>query len=325
MRVHFEMPARATSCAAGPLFCGRFFYAEGLEALSNHVNVAPPIVLTIAGFDPSAGAGIAADLKTIAALNCYGVAAITALTVQSTQGVKSVHDTPAAELRAQLDALLEHIKVAAVKIGMLGHRGNAVVVGEFLARAGVANVVLDPVMKSTSGETDLIDAGGIKYLGEELLKRATVVTPNIAEAEVLSGIAIKDHAAMEAAARKIVEPGARAVVVKGGHMEKAIVVLFDGTEVLRFGGDHIKSENTHGSGCTFASAIAAQLACGRPLREPVLLAKTYVTKAIEKGFSIGKGPGPLDHFYRVHQEPPARGIHEVPQHGMHPAAEPGAH
>ena len=301
------------------------FFAEGPQELSNHVNVAPPIVLTIAGFDPSAGAGIIADIKTIAAHNCYGVAAITALTVQSTQGVKSVHDTPAAELRAQLDTLLEDIKISAVKIGMLGHRGNAVVVGEFLDRAGIANVVLDPVMKSTSGETDLIDPGGIKYIGEELLKRAAVITPNIAEAEVLSGVTIKDPAGMEEAARKIVERGARAVVVKGGHMEKAIDVLYDGAEVLRLGGDHLKSENTHGSGCTFASAIASQLACGRPLREAVLLAKAYVTKAIEKGYAIGKGPGPLDHFYRVHQEPPPRGIHEVPQHGMHPAAEPGAH
>jgi hydroxymethylpyrimidine/phosphomethylpyrimidine kinase len=293
--------------------------------LSNHVIVAPPIVLTIAGFDPSAGAGVAADLKTFSAHNCYGVAAITALTVQSTQGVKSVHDTPASELRAQLDVLLDDIKIAAIKIGMLGNRGNAVIVAEFLDRANVPNVVLDPVMKSTSGETDLIDASGIQYLAEELMKRATVVTPNIAEAEILSGIAIKDPAGMEAAARKIVERGARAVVVKGGHMDKAIDVLFDGVELLRLGGDHVKSENTHGSGCTFASAIAAQLACGRPLREAVLLAKAYVTKAIEKGFSIGKGPGPLDHFYRIHQEPPTRGIHEVPQHGMHPAAEPGAH
>jgi hydroxymethylpyrimidine/phosphomethylpyrimidine kinase len=278
--------------------------------------------LTIAGFDPSAGAGIAADLKTFSAHRCYGVAAITAMTVQSTQGVKSVHDTPAAELRAQLDALLDDVKIAAIKIGMLGHRGNAVVVAEFLDRAGVEHVVLDPVMKSTSGDKDLIDAGGIKYIGEELLKRATVVTPNISEAEILSGISIKDHASMEAAARKIVERGARAVVIKGGHMEKAVDVLFDGTEVLDFGGDHIKSENTHGSGCTFASAIAAQLACGRPLRESVLLAKAYVTKAIEKGYAIGKGPGPLDHFFRMYQEPPTRGVHEVPQHGMHPASEP---
>jgi hydroxymethylpyrimidine kinase/phosphomethylpyrimidine kinase len=311
--------------AAGPLGCVRVFFAEGLEKLSNHVNMAPPIVLTIAGFDPTAGAGIAADIKTFAAHNCYGVAAVTALTVQSTQGVKSVHDTPATELRAQLDALLEDVKFSAIKIGMLGHRGNAVVVAEFLDRAAVANVVLAPVMKSSSGNTDLVDAGGIKFIGEELLKRATVVTPNIAEAEILSGITIKDQAAMEAAARKIVERGARAVVVKGGHMDKAIDILFDGSEILRFGGDHLKNENTHGSGCTFASAIAAQLASGRPLRESVLLAKAYVTKAIEKGFPIGKGPGPLDHFYRIHTEPPARGVHEVPQHGMHPAAEPGAH
>ena len=300
----------------------RVFRRGGREDLSNHVTATPPVVLTIAGFDPSAGAGVTADLKTFSAHNCYGIAAITALTVQSTSGVKSVHDTPAAELRAQLDTLLEDIRISAIKIGMLGHRGNAVVVGEFLDRAGVANVVLDPVMKSTSGEADLIDPGGIKYIAEELLKRATVVTPNIAEAEILSGISIKDYASMEAAARKIVERGARAVVVKGGHMEKAIDVLFDGSEILTLGGDHIKSENTHGSGCTFASAVASQLACGRPLREAVLLAKAYVTKAIEKGFSIGKGPGSLDHFYRTHQEPPQRGVHEVPQHGMHPASEP---
>lgn len=324
-RVHFDLPARASRLRSRPSFLWACCSAKGREELSNHVISAPPIVLSIAGFDPTGGAGVAADLKTFHAHNCYGVAAITAITVQSTQGVKSVHDTPASELRAQLDTLLEDIKIAAIKIGMLGHRGNAVVVAEFLDRAGVANVVLDPVMKSSSGEKDLIDAGGVRFLIEELMKRATVVTPNIAEAEILSGIAIKDHAAMEAAARKIVERGARAVIVKGGHMDKAIDVLFDGSEVLTFGGDHVKSDNTHGSGCTFASAIAAQLACGRPLREAVLLAKAYVTKAIEKAYSIGKGPGPLDHFYRIHTEPPTRGVHEVPQHGMHPAAEPGAH
>jgi hydroxymethylpyrimidine/phosphomethylpyrimidine kinase len=149
-----------------------------------------------------------------------------------------------------------------------------------------------------------------------------VVTPNLEEAALLSGIEIKDVASMEAAARKLVERGARAVVVKGGHMDKAVDVLFDGAGVQILGGDHVKTEHTHGSGCTFASAIAAQLAIGRPLREAVMLAKAYVTKAIENGFSIGKGPGPLDHFYRTHQDPPARGVHEVPQHGMHPASEP---
>ncbi len=290
--------------------------------MSNHTNPVPPILLTIAGFDPSGGAGIAADLKTFAAHNCYGIAAVTALTVQSTQGVKGVHITPAATLRAQLDALTEDVTIAALKIGMLGNKANAAVVAEFLDRSQFAHVVLDPVVKATAGETDLLDAAGLKFLAEELMKRSTVVTPNIAEAELLTGMEIRDAAAMEAAAKALVERGARAAIVKGGHMEKAVDVLFDGTEVLTLGGDRVKSENTHGSGCTFASAIAAQLACGRGLHEAVLLAKAYVTKAIEKGFAIGKGPGPLDHFYRVHHEPAVRGVHEVPQHGLHPPAEP---
>ena len=290
--------------------------------MNNHHHPSLPIVLTIAGFDPSCGAGVAADLKTLSANNCYGVAAITALTVQSTQGVKAIHATPAATLRAQLDALAEDLHIAAVKIGMLGNRANAAAVAEFLDATKLSNVVLDPVIQPTASGPDLLDAAGVKYLAEELMKRASVITPNISEAVLLSGMEIKDVAGMEAAARKLVERGARAVVVKGGHMDKAVDVLFDGTEALTLGGDHVHTENTHGSGCTFASAIAAQLALGRGLREAVMLAKAYVLKAIENGFAIGKGPGPLDHFYRTHQEPPARGIHEVPQHGMHPAAEP---
>jgi len=290
--------------------------------LSNHSSPAPPIVLVIAGFDPSAGAGVAADLKTIAAHNGYGIAAITALTVQSTQGVKAVHATPSATLRAQLDALIEDVVPQAVKIGMLGNRGNAAAVAEFLDQAKLPNIVLDPVIQPTSGGPNLLDASGIKFLNDELVKRATVVTPNVPEATLLTGIEIKSVADMEAAARKLVEHGAKAAVVKGGHMDKAVDVLFDGVEVLTLGGDSEKFHNTHGSGCTFASAIAVQLASGRNLREAVMLAKTYVTKAMERGFAIGKGPGPLDHFYRVHHEPPARGVHEVPQHGMHPASEP---
>ncbi len=296
--------------------------AEGAD-LSHPATPPLPILLTIAGFDPSGGAGIAADLKTFATHNCYGIAAVTALTVQSTQGVKSTHLTPAATLRAQLDALAEDMTIAAVKIGMLGNKANAAVVAEFLDTAQIACVVLDPVARAQSGGAELIDAAGLKFLRDELMKRATVVTPNVAEAEALTGTEIKDVAAMEAAARKLVELGARAVVVKGGHMEKAIDVLFDGTEVLHFGGEKVKSPNTHGSGCTFASAVTAQLASGRPLREAVLLAKAYVTKAIEKSYAIGKGPGPLNHFYRYQQEPPLRGVHEVPQHGLHPASEPG--
>jgi hydroxymethylpyrimidine/phosphomethylpyrimidine kinase len=179
-------------------------------------------------------------------------------------------------------------------------------------------------MKSSSG-AELLDAGGIKYSAAELLKRSTVITPNVPEAEILTGLEIKDVAGMEAAARKIVEMGAHAVIVKGGHMERAVDVLFDGETITQLGGDKVKSDNNHGTGCTFASAIAALLASGRNLAEAAMLAKAYVTKAIEKGYPVGKGRIPLDHFYRLRAEPPTRGIHEVPQHGMHPAAEPTAH
>src|ERR1700726_541151 len=291
---------------------------------NNHSNATPPILLTIAGFDPSCGAGTAADLKTFAAHGCYGVAAITSLTVQNTQGVQEVQNTPAATLRAQLDVLAKDCEIAAVKIGMLGNRGNAVVVAEFLDAHKFAHVVHDPVMKSSSG-AELLDAGGIKFVAAELLKRASVITPNVAEAEVLTGLTIKDLADMEAAARKLVEMGAMAGIVKGGHMEKAVDVLFDGKEMHHLGGDRVKVENTHGTGCTFASAITAQLAAGRSLLEATTLAKAYVMKAIEKAYPVGKGRLPLDHFYRMKIEPPTRGVHEVPQHGLHPAAEPAAH
>ncbi|HJX96778.1 MAG TPA: bifunctional hydroxymethylpyrimidine kinase/phosphomethylpyrimidine kinase [Candidatus Acidoferrum sp.] len=278
---------------------------------NGHTHTAPPILLTISGFDPSCGAGTAADLKTFAAHGCYGVAAITSLTVQNTQGVEDVHNIPSATLKAQLEVLAKDCNIAAVKIGMLGNRGNAVTVAEFLDAHTFAHVVHDPVMKSSSGT--------------ELLKRASVITPNVPEAEILTGMTIKDLAEMEAAARKIVEMGARAVIVKGGHMGRPTDVLFDGTEMVTLPGERVNEEQLHGTGCTFASALAAHLAVGRGLLEAATLAKAYATKAIEKAYPVGKGRLPLDHFYRQRIEPPARGIHEVPQHGMHPAAEPTAH
>ncbi len=285
---------------------------------NGHTTTTPPILLTIAGFDPCCGAGTVADLKTFAAHGCYGVAAITSMTVQNTQGVEAVHNTPSAELRGQLEILVKDCEIAAVKIGMLGNRGNAVVVGEFLDAHKFAHVILDPVMKSSSG-TELLDVGGVKYVATELMKRASVFTPNVPEAEVLTGLEIKDVSAMEAAARKLVEMGAQAVIVKGGHMERAVDVVFDGSELVQLGGDRVKTENMHGTGCTFASALTAQLAAGRGLIEAATLAKAYVTKAIEKGYAIGKGRMPLDHFYRLKIEPLARGTHELPTHGMHPA------
>ena len=292
---------------------------------TNHLHPAPPILLTIAGFDPSCGAGVAADLKTFAAHNCFGVAAITALTVQSTQGVRAVQATPAATLRGQLDALAEDSPIIAVKIGMLANRANASVVAEFLDQHKFAHVVLDPVSRPTAGSAELLDGQGLKFVRDELLKRATVITPNIAEAEFLTGLKVTDVAEMKAAAQKLIEMGAHAVVVTGGHLEKPIDVVCDAAGVETFAGDHVKSLNTHGSGCTFSSALAAQLAAGTHLRDAVILAKAYVTKAIEKSYPTGKGAGPLNQLFRFHQEPPPRGVHEVPQHGMHPAAEPAAH
>lgn len=291
---------------------------------TGHGNPAPPILLTIAGFDPSCGAGVAADLKTFAAHNCYGIAAVTALTVQSTLGVRSVHATAAPTLRAQLDALAEDSSIAAVKIGMLGSRANAAAVADFLDKNQFAHVVLDPISRPTTGDAELLDAAGVKYLRDELLKRASVITPNIAEAELLTGMEVKDVNGMKAAGQKLLEMGARAVIVTGGHLEKPTDVLCTGDQTEAFGGDHVRSPNTHGSGCTFSSAIAAQLAAGQQLRDALILAKAYVTKAIEKAYATGKGAGPLNQLFRFHQEPPPRGVHEVPQHGMHPAAEPAA-
>jgi hydroxymethylpyrimidine/phosphomethylpyrimidine kinase len=270
---------------------------------SNHTPTArQPVILTIAGFDPSAGAGIAADLKTFAAHNCYGVAAITALTVQNTQGVAHVYPVQAHELRESLDALFQDGCIAAIKVGMLGDRGNAQVVNEFLGHNGSIPLVIDPVLRSGSG-AELLDPGGLEVLKESLLRLATVVTPNLYEAAILTRSKVENLDEMRSAARKLVEMGARAVVVTGGHLEKANDVYHDGTVWETFAGDKLKPENTHGAGCTFSSAIAAQLALGRQLREAVVLAKAYVTEAIRKAFAVGPGRVPLYHLYRMQQAP----------------------
>ncbi|MGH9562516.1 MAG: bifunctional hydroxymethylpyrimidine kinase/phosphomethylpyrimidine kinase, partial [Terracidiphilus sp.] len=184
---------------------------------------------------------MAADLKTFAAHNCYGIAAVTALTVQSTLGVRAVHATPSTTLRAQLDALAEDSHIAAVKIGMLASRANAVAVAEFLDKNQFAHVVLDPISRPTTGETELLDASGVKFLRDELLKRASVITPNIAEAELLTGLEVKDVNGMKAAGQKLLEMGARAVIVTGGHLEKPTDVLCVGDQIEAFGGDHVRS------------------------------------------------------------------------------------
>lgn len=259
-----------------------------------------PVVLSVAGFDPSGGAGIIADLKTFAAHNCFGVAAITALTVQNTQGVSSVHPVEPPVLKKSILSLLSDGRVKALKIGMLGNENNASVVGEVLKSNGDLPAVLDPIVRSSSGVA-LLDASGLVYLRKNLLPRVTVVTPNLAEAAALTGIPVENVESMKAAARKLVELGARAVVVTGGHLEKPIDVFFDGTTMEAFDSDRIKPDNTHGAGCTFSSAVAANLALGRQLRDAVVLAKAYVVEAIRQAFPVGPGRIPLNHLYRMAQ------------------------
>ncbi len=269
----------------------------------NHQPNPPwPVVLTIAGFDPSAGAGIAADLKTFAAHNCYGVAALTALTVQNTQGVTAVHPIEPQVLRDSVNSLLADGNVKVIKIGMLANRANAEIVREILDHNPSLPAVLDPVSRSTSG-VDLTDEAGLKVVREDLLSRVTVLTPNLEEAAALTGLKVENLEGMKAAARKLVEMGARAVVVTGGHLEKAIDVFFDGLELEAFVGDHVKPDNTHGTGCTFSSAIAANLALGRQLRDAVVIAKAYVTEAIRKAYGVGPGRIPVNHLYRTQQTP----------------------
>ena len=259
----------------------------------------PPIVLTIAGFDPSSGAGITADIKTIAAHGCYGISAITAMTVQSTAGVRGVVPTDPQVLADTLDELVGNGKVSAVHIGMLGCGKVGLVVAEFLKVAGLKNVVLDPVLKSSSG-TELLDKPGLEVLTEKLLRLADVVTPNIDEAATLTGTKVHNLSQMEAAATRLHEKGANAVIVTGGHLDQAIDVLSvkgEPTQIYR--ANRVPSSNTHGTGCAFSTAIACQLALGRSLPVAVLLAKAYVLAAIESSYSIGKGAGPVNHLYRL--------------------------
>jgi hydroxymethylpyrimidine/phosphomethylpyrimidine kinase len=261
-----------------------------------------PVVLAVGGFDPSSGAGITADLKTLAAHNCYGVAAITALTVQNTQGVAAVHGVDAEILKKSLENLLADGQVKAIKIGMLATRAHAEVVHSILEANPELPSVLDPVIRSTSGAA-LLDEKGIVYLREHLLRRVALITPNCDEAAALTGLKVENVEGMKAAAARLAEQGARAVVVTGGHLDKAIDVFYDGSGFEVFAGERIKPDNTHGTGCTFASAIAANLALGRSLREAVVYAKAFVAEAIRKAYPTGPGRMPLNHLYRMQQIP----------------------
>ena len=268
------------------------------------MSQAPPIVLSIAGFDPSSGAGVTADVKTIAAHHCYGVACITALTVQSTAGVRRVEPVSANLISETLQELAADLDIATVHIGMLGSGKVAKVVADFLAQAKPEKIVLDPILKSSSG-ADLLDQAGVKVMAETLLPLATVSTPNVDEASVFTGLAVTNPEQMKAAAFKLHTMGAPAVVITGGHLEKAIDLLSfmtkRGVEQEIFKSERQKSNSTHGTGCAFATAIACHLAMGRGLPEAVLLAKAYVTAAISNAHPLGRGIGPVHHLYRMKQ------------------------
>jgi hydroxymethylpyrimidine/phosphomethylpyrimidine kinase len=260
-----------------------------------------PRVLSIAGSDSSGGAGIQADLKTIAALGCYGATAITALTAQNTLGVRSIHAVPPQMLTDQIDAVVSDLGVDAVKIGMLHAPDIVLAVAAAIDRHSLKNVVLDPVMVATSGAV-LIDNPAIAALVRELFGRAMLVTPNLDEAALLVGRPLASEPDMLSAAQQLLAMGARAVLLKGGHLpgdqvSDLLLTLGEPPHWLR--GQRIASANTHGTGCTLSSAIAAQLALGLDLRSAVQAAREYVRGAIAAGAMVrtGAGSGPLNHGF----------------------------
>ncbi|MBO0732865.1 MAG: bifunctional hydroxymethylpyrimidine kinase/phosphomethylpyrimidine kinase [Methylocapsa sp.] len=260
-----------------------------------------PNLLSIAGFDPSGGAGVAADLKTFAALECNGMAAITALTAQNTQGIKGLHVPPADFAAAQIDAIFEDAQIAAVKIGMLA---CGAIVEEVAARLSYYTppfIVLDPVLASTSGEA-LATSDTAAAIIRHLFPLATLITPNIPEAARLSGHVIApDAEGMRRAASLLHGRGAKAVLITGGHAEGATSddLLFDGESCRVFSTPRVATCNTHGTGCTLSSAIAAFLARGLPLAEAASAAKTYLNGALAASGALGAGhgPGPVNHFH----------------------------
>ncbi|MFZ0538128.1 MAG: bifunctional hydroxymethylpyrimidine kinase/phosphomethylpyrimidine kinase [Candidatus Sulfotelmatobacter sp.] len=277
----------------------------------------PPVVLTIAGFDPSSGAGVTADIKTIAAHGCYGVACVTAMTVQSTAGVRRVEAVDPSLITETLQELAADMPIAAVHIGMLGTGKVARAVADFLAQTAgktglskLPNIVLDPILKSSSG-ADLLDPSGLKLLVEKLIPLADVLTPNVDEAALLSGLKVTDLDQMRSAANKLHEMGSRALVITGGHLDKAIDLLSfaskRGIEQEVFKAERQRSNSTHGTGCAFSTAMACHLALDRGLPEAALLSKTYVTAAIAAGHPLGRGTGPVHHLYRMHQQRRAAG------------------
>jgi len=266
------------------------------------MNPAEPVIMTVSGFDPLGGAGVIADLKTFGANGCYGVAAITAIDVQErASALNEVHPIDVHILRACMKSILAESKVKAIKIGMLATRANAEAVLQVLEAHPSLPIVLDPLVRATGG-LDLRDTSCAEFVRDQLLRQATVITPNLPEAAALTGLKVEDVEDMKLAARKLIEMGARTVVVTGGHLERPVDVFAESSSTLRtLAGDRIKPENIYGAACTFSSALAASLALGRPLDEAVILAKAYVTEAIRRAYPVGEGRVPLNQFYRLQE------------------------
>lgn len=258
--------------------------------------------LTIAGSDSSGGAGIQADLKTFAAHGVFGMSVITAITAQNTLGVTAVQDVWPEIITKQIEAIFDDIGADAVKVGMVSQPDTIRVITAGLKKYMPKLIVVDPVMISKSGY-HLLQPDAEAFLISELLPLATVVTPNIPEAEVLTGLCIETLADMEVAARAIHAMGPKNVLLKGGHRtEDATDILFDGHRFVRFEAPRVPTHNTHGTGCTLSSAIAANLAKGLSVEQAVAAAKKYITIAIEHALAIGKGVGPTHHFYELYQK-----------------------
>lgn len=252
------------------------------------------VVLSIAGSDPSGGAGIQADLKTFSAFGVYGLSAITSLTVQNTRGIREIFDLPPAFIRKQLNTIYQDFAIDAVKIGILGTKACVEVVSRLLAANHQKNIVLDPVLRASTGKV-LLEEQGIELMKRKLVPLARIVTPNLTEASILSGMEVRDLPSMKEAARRIKELGAKSVLIKGGHLQKSATDLFyDGRDFTQFKAKKIKGE-FHGTGCTLSSAIAAGLTKGWGMKKAVREAKQYLTKAIESGFDLGKGQRLLNH------------------------------
>lgn len=261
-------------------------------------------VLTIAGSDSGGGAGIQADIKAISAMGCYAASAITAITVQNTLGVQAVHPVPLDILRGQIDAVLSDIGADAVKIGMLHSSEVVILVAEMIEKYGITNVVLDPVMVSTSGHR-LIEEDAVEDIKSRLLPLARVITPNVPEAEILAGCKIAGEDEFEAIARRLSDNGNVSVLMKAGHLsgDSLVDYLYNAEDdtITRLQSKRVQTKNTHGTGCTLSSAFAAALAKGEGLTVAATSAKRYIEQAIISGadYEIGGGHGPVNHFWNM--------------------------